>query len=120
MISCFPSTSKPGYAVGSIEGRIAYNVIPEQFASETFSFRCHRKDAPGPKTNPPKPVSIFSVNAIAFHKGYGTFCSGGGDGQISFWDAQARARLKSASPSSFSSSPSLLTCSKGVYTKALS
>lgn len=63
VISCFPSTIKPGYALGSIEGRIAYNVIPEQFASETFSFRCHRREAPGPKTNPPKPVTIFGTSS---------------------------------------------------------
>lgn len=80
VVACFPSTSKPGYAIGSIEGRIAYNVIPEQFSSETFSFKCHRKEPAPPRTNPPKPTMIYSVNSISFHRGYGTFASAGGDG----------------------------------------
>lgn len=53
--------TKPGYALGSIEGRISYNLIPEQFASETFSFRCHRKEPTGPKTSPPKSTAIFGT-----------------------------------------------------------
>ncbi|KAL7417410.1 WD40-repeat-containing domain protein [Mrakia frigida] len=98
VISCFPSTTKPGYAVGSIEGRIAYNVIPAANASETFSFKCHRAEAKLPRTNPPKPTLIYSVNSISFHKTYGTFASAGGDGLIHIWDASARSRLKTLNP----------------------
>lgn len=71
------------------------SVLPDAHSSETFSFKCHRKEASLPQSNPPKPSQVFAVNDISFHKGYGTFASGGNDGLVHIWDAQARSRLKS-------------------------
>ncbi|CED84570.1 mRNA export protein (contains WD40 repeats) [Phaffia rhodozyma] len=98
VIACLPSTDKPGYAIGSIEGRMAYNLVNEANAADTFSFKCHRKEPPPPRTNPPKPAAIYSVNTISFHKRYGTWVTGGGDGTFHIWDAVARSRLKSFTP----------------------
>lgn len=88
-----------------------YSVIPAANASETFSFKCHRAEAKLPRTNPPKPTLIYSVNSISFHKTYGTFASAGGDGLIHIWDASARSRLKSTFAVSFLSRPHSSFCS---------
>lgn len=37
---------------------------------------------------------VFAVNCICFHQVNETFCTGGGDGSITFWDGKARTRLK--------------------------
>ena len=37
---------------------------------------------------------IYAVNAICFHKPFGTFCTAGSDGTFNFWDKDAKQRLK--------------------------
>lgn len=81
-IAAFPDTT--GYAVGSIEGRVAIEYVARVPGKEKFAFKCHRKDT----------STVFSVNAIAFHKGYGTFATVGGDGVVNFWDKDNKQRLK--------------------------
>ncbi|KAG8968128.1 hypothetical protein FRC03_008481 [Tulasnella sp. 419] len=88
-VGCFPTGD--GYAVGSVEGRIAIQYIEEKDSTKNFSFKCHRKDAPNPKDG----TNIFSVNNVIFHQGYGTFCTAGADGMINFWDKDSKTRLKS-------------------------
>jgi mRNA export factor len=59
--------------------------------SSNFSFRCHRKDPPvGSKEN----TQVFAVNDIVFNKQHGTFATAGSDGTITYWDKDARTRLK--------------------------
>ncbi|KAL8286993.1 hypothetical protein RQP46_003999 [Phenoliferia psychrophenolica] len=66
VISCFPDAT--GYAVGTVEGRVAIQYVDEKAASTgNFTFKCHRKDTPGTKTQ-----AVYAVNAISFHP-YGTF-----------------------------------------------
>jgi cell cycle arrest protein BUB3 len=36
---------------------------------------------------------IFPVNAISFHRDYGTFATGGSDGLVNIWDGQNKKRL---------------------------
>lgn len=38
--------------------------------------------------------NVFAINTITFHKIQGTFCTGGGDGSLTFWDGMARTKLK--------------------------
>ncbi|TIB70563.1 hypothetical protein E3Q23_04118 [Wallemia mellicola] len=66
VISCFPSGD--GYAVGSIEGRVAIQ----------------SKDG----------KEIYPVNDITFHQQHGTYSTCGSDGSISFWDKDSKTRLK--------------------------
>lgn len=79
-----------GYAVASVEGRIALeymNSNPEQEKPrKNYSFKCHRQKLDGQ-------TLVFPVNAIAYHPVYGTFASGGGDGLVSIWDGNNRKRL---------------------------
>ncbi|CAD6581595.1 MAG: hypothetical protein CYPHOPRED_001663 [Cyphobasidiales sp. Tagirdzhanova-0007] len=93
-IACFPDQT--GYAVGSIEGRVAIQYIDEVRAkSENFSFKCHRANEP--KVGQPKDDSkaqLFAVNAVSFHPIHGTFSTAGSDGTISFWDKTNKTRLK--------------------------
>lgn len=38
--------------------------------------------------------NVFPINTISFHQTQGTFCTGGGDGSLTFWDGMARTKLK--------------------------
>lgn len=39
--------------------------------------------------------NVFAINSLTFHKVQGTFCSGGSDGSLTFWDGISRTKLKS-------------------------
>jgi mRNA export factor len=95
-IAAFPEGD--GYAIGSIEGRVAIkyvdlNKVPEinpetktMNSKDDFAFRCHRT---GDNMS-----EVYAVNDIAFNPAYGTFCTGGGDGSWIIWDKDSRSRLK--------------------------
>jgi mRNA export factor len=89
VVSCF--TTGNGFAVGSIEGRVAIQYVEDKDASNNFSFKCHRKDS----TPTTKDQSlVYAVNDISFHPVHGTFSTCGADGTVHFWDKDARTRLK--------------------------
>jgi mRNA export factor len=92
-IATFPE--RDGYAIGSIEGRVAIKYVdlnrqPEinqesksMNSKDDFAFRCHRNNE-----------EVYPVNDIAFNPLHGTFCTGGGDGTWIIWDKDSRSRLK--------------------------
>lgn len=105
-----------GFAVGSVEGRVAYEYFnPSVNATKasgvehpadilnkkSYAFRCHREkiaeDDPlrleDPSLIPGQSDKIFPVNAIAFHNKYNTFATGGSDGSVSVWDGIQKKRL---------------------------
>ncbi|GJE94513.1 WD40-repeat-containing domain protein [Phanerochaete sordida] len=93
VVSCFQSAN--GFAVGSVEGRVAIQYVEEKDASNNFSFKCHRRD----QSPTQKDVSlVYAVNDITFHPVHGTFSTCGSDGTINFWDKDARTRLKTFEP----------------------
>ncbi|KAG8878272.1 hypothetical protein FRB97_002671 [Tulasnella sp. 331] len=98
-IACFPAGD--GYAVGSVEGRVAIQYIEDKDSSNNFSFKCHRKDAANSKDG----TSVYSVNAISFHIQHGTFSTSGSDGVVYFWDKDSKTRLKT-----FDAAPGPITC----------
>lgn len=74
-----------GYCVGSIEGRCGVQHFPNGqpgYEKKNFAFKCHRKGD-----------EVYPVNALTFHK-FGTFATCGGDGCYTFWDKNAKQRLK--------------------------
>ncbi|KAF9975218.1 hypothetical protein BGZ73_001200 [Actinomortierella ambigua] len=87
-ISCFPNAT--GYAVGSIEGRVAIQYVEDKDQGGNFSFRCHRE---GGTTQRDK-ATIYPVNSIQWNPVFGTFSTAGGDGGIVFWDKDAKQKLK--------------------------
>ncbi|CAA7267083.1 unnamed protein product [Cyclocybe aegerita] len=96
VISCFTgSPANSGFAVGSVEGRVAIQYVEDKDSQSNFSFKCHRRDS---SPNSKDQALVYSVNDISFHPVHGTFSTCGSDGTIHFWDKDARTRLKSFDP----------------------
>lgn len=84
-----------GFALGSIEGRVAIHYInPPNPSKDNFTFKCHRSQV----TTAGQTQDIFAVNDIAFHPTHGTLATVGSDGKFSFWDKDARTKLKTSEP----------------------
>ncbi|KAJ7844365.1 WD40-repeat-containing domain protein [Mycena olivaceomarginata] len=91
VVSCFTASTNSGFAVGSVEGRVAIQYVEDKDSGNNFSFKCHRRDS----TPTSKDAAVvFAVNDISFHPIHGTFSTCGSDGSIHFWDKDARNRLK--------------------------
>jgi cell cycle arrest protein BUB3 len=92
IIACIPDGS--GYAIGSIEGRVAVDYFDpnEKVQASKFSFKCHREKVD-------QTEMIYPVNALAFHPiQKKSFASGGGDGIVSIWDGTQKKRLRNLPP----------------------
>jgi len=93
-VSIFPdkkTNSPTGFALGSIEGRVAIHYVNPVNPKDNFTFKCHRSNG---STNGVQ--DIFAVNNIAFHPVHGTLSTVGSDGRFSFWDKDARTKLKTS------------------------
>lgn len=85
--------SPVGFALGSVEGRVAIQYVSPHNPKENFTFKCHRSNgAPGGFQE------IYAVNDVAFHPVHGTLATVGSDGTFSFWDKDARTKLKPSEP----------------------
>lgn len=93
-ISCFMDLK--GFAVGSIEGRVAIHHCEPRNQGLNFAFKCHRDTS-----------QIFAINSIDFHPIYNTFATTGSDGLFHFWDKDAKQRLRQ-----FKKMPLPITCSR--------
>lgn len=82
-----------GFALGSIEGRVAIQYVSPQNPKDNFTFKCHRSNGTSTAGGP---QDIFPVNSIAFHPVHGTLSTVGSDGRFSFWDKDARTKLKTS------------------------
>ncbi|EDO18047.1 hypothetical protein Kpol_1045p33 [Vanderwaltozyma polyspora DSM 70294] len=92
-VACY--NSGDGYAIGSVEGRIAIRYVDEEQQRKLgFSFKCHRQTKTNRSVGSSSQASVYAVNSISFHPGYGTFVSAGSDGSFHFWDKNQRHRLK--------------------------
>jgi len=78
-----PFPDQGGFALGSIEGRVAIQHVEEKNSSKNFAFKCHRHGN-----------EVYAVNNICFHPRYGTFATAGSDGVYTFWDKDSKQRLK--------------------------
>lgn len=83
--------SPTGYALGSVEGRVAIQYVNPANPKDNFTFKCHRSNGA-----PNGFQDIYAVNDIAFHPLHGTLSTVGSDGTFSFWDKDARTKLKSS------------------------
>ncbi|XP_065667536.1 mRNA export factor RAE1 [Hydra vulgaris] len=81
-----------GFALGSVEGRIAMQYIQPADPKDNFTFKCHRSEV----TSANQVQDIYAVNDIAFHPQHGTLATAGSDGKYSFWDKDARTKLKTS------------------------
>lgn len=85
-----PNPNPVGYALGSIEGRVAIQYVSPANPKDNFTFKCHRSNGTAGFQD------IYAVNDIAFHPIHGTLATVGSDGTFSFWDKDARTKLKSS------------------------
>ncbi|GAM23680.1 hypothetical protein SAMD00019534_068550 [Acytostelium subglobosum LB1] len=83
-------TDQKGFALGSIEGRVAIQSFEEN-PDYTFTFKCHRDPV---EKSSQKPEVAYAVNNISFAHRYTTFATAGSDGTFSFWDKDSKSRLK--------------------------
>ncbi|GBM91731.1 mRNA export factor [Araneus ventricosus] len=58
---------------------------------DNFTFKCHRSNGTSNGYQ-----DIYAVNDIAFHPVHGTLSIIGSDGRFSFWDRDARTKLKTS------------------------
>lgn len=89
-----------GFALGSIEGRVAVQYVEAANPKDNFTFKCHRS---AELVNGYQ--EIYAVNDISFHPQHGTLVTIGSDGRYSMWDKDARTKLKTSDPH-----PMPLTC----------
>jgi mRNA export factor len=78
-----------GFALGSIEGRVAIQYVEAQNPKDNFTFKCHRSTP----SQPNQPQDIYAVNDIVFHPIYMTLATVGSDGRFSFWDKDNRYNI---------------------------
>ncbi len=95
-VSIFVDKDKPnhppsGFALGSVEGRVAIQYVNPINPKDNFTFKCHRSNGTNNGFQ-----DIFAVNDIAFHPHHGTLATVGSDGRFSFWDKDARTKLKTS------------------------
>ncbi|KAF8565940.1 hypothetical protein P879_08784 [Paragonimus westermani] len=84
-------TRRPnGFALGSTEGRVAIQYLNPSTPKDNFTFKCHRPSALVNGYH-----EIYAVNDMAFHPINGTLATVGSDGYYSFWDKDARTKLRS-------------------------
>ena len=85
-VQCFPDGK--GFAISSIEGRVAieYFDLAREVQEQRYAFKCHRTKVGGVDT-------VYPVNALAFHRPFGTFASGGCDGHVYIWDPVNKKRV---------------------------
>lgn len=76
--------------MGSIEGRVAIQYVNPINPKDNFTFKCHRSSGTTGYQD------IYAINDIAFHPIHGTLVTVGSDGTFSFWDKDARTKLKSS------------------------
>jgi cell cycle arrest protein BUB3 len=79
-IRCFPDGE--GFAVASIEGRVALEHFDPDCEGKNYTFKCHRIEN-----------TVYPVNCLAFHPVHGTFATGGCDGFVNIWDGRNKKRL---------------------------
>jgi len=87
-----PGNPQPtGFALGSVEGRVAIQYANASNPKDNFTFKCHRSNGVNNSIQ-----DIYAVNDIAFHPVHGTLATVGSDGRFSFWDKDARTKLKTS------------------------
>jgi len=84
-------TIPTGFAIGSVEGRVAIQYLNPANPKDNFTFKCHRSNGASQNYQ-----DVYVVHDISFHPQHGTLATVGSDGRYSFWDKDARTKLKTS------------------------
>ncbi|KAI2489190.1 hypothetical protein MHU86_25396 [Fragilaria crotonensis] len=82
-VTAFPD--RAGFAVGSIEGRVAIHYLQKVPGKDSFAFKCHRQDA-----------NVYAVNGI--WQSVRHICNPWFRRRCQFWDKDNKQRLKDFHP----------------------
>lgn len=82
--------SEEGYALSSIDGRVAVEYFSDDFQQEKYAFKCHRTKADGADM-------VHAVTEVLFHP-LGSMFTSGGDGCVCVWNWRSRKRMKQFPP----------------------
>lgn len=84
---CVSSPDQFGWAVGSIDGRIAIEYFGDiRHQAQRFSFSCNRHEQD-------EKIIVYPVSCLAFHPVTGILTSGSSKGSLYFWDIQNKRKL---------------------------
>lgn len=84
---CVSAPDQFGWAVGSIDGRIAIEYFGDiKHQAQRFSFSCNRHEEE-------EKTIVYPVSCLAFHPVTGILTSGSSKGSIYFWDIQNKRKL---------------------------
>jgi len=86
-----------GFGLGSVEGRVAIQYVNTTNPKDNFTFKCHRSNGVQNGYQDIFPRT-WQVNDIKFHPVHGTLATVGSDARYSFWDKDARTKLKTSEP----------------------
>ncbi|KAJ8305844.1 hypothetical protein KUTeg_016389 [Tegillarca granosa] len=75
------------------QGRVAIQYVNPTNPKDNFTFKCHRSNG---MVNGMQ--DVYAVNDIAFHPVHGTLATVGSDSRFSFWNKDARTKLKTSEP----------------------
>lgn len=78
-----------GYAVSSLDGRVAVEYFGEADQSRKFAFKCHRHKDPQSNVD-----TVYPVTKLVFQRPHGTLFTAGGDGHVCLWSMERRKRIK--------------------------
>jgi cell cycle arrest protein BUB3 len=86
-IGCYPNHL--GYAIGSVDGRVALEFfdLSESLQTNSYAFRCL------PKSKNATCSLSAAVNAIEYHPIYGSFSTGDNDGYCLTWNGEKKKML---------------------------
>lgn len=99
-----PLSNRPGFAVGSTEGRVAIEYLNPADHAARFTFKAHRLPIDADST-----PDTYPVHDVSFHTPSGVLATCGGDGMGIIWNKESKLRVHYY-PRNHANQPARLAC----------